>query len=120
MRISNIFYNKLKIADYASVFFSTYGLSLCVLLFYMKDYDNIDRTRDMVLAYNSLCSIALIFTIYVRYDLNLQADKSLDLLTEHDTLWSTGEWKYMLFECLVVLIAPYPFLYDVTYLEYNQ
>lgn len=44
----------------------------------------------------------------------------MDLLTEHDTIWGTGEWKYFFGECLAVMIAPYPGLYDVKYEEYNE
>lgn len=120
VRMSNIYYNKIKIADFASVFFSTYGISLCVLLYYMKSIDNIKNTRDTILAYSCVCTIGLILTIYIRYDLNLTADKILDLMTEYDTLWSTGQWKSLFGEILIVIIAPYPFLYDIKYDEYNE
>ena len=76
MRIQHLFYNKIKIADYASVFFSTYGLCLCILLYYGKTFWGISELElDSVLSYNTLCTIFLVVTIYMRYDLNLEADK---------------------------------------------
>ena len=55
----------------------------------------------------------------MRYDLYLQWNKSRGLLTEYDTLWNTGNWKNLTCELILVTIAPYPFLYDVKYEEYN-
>ena len=39
-------------------------------------------------------------------------------MTEHDTVITTGWWKKMTFEILLILVAPYPFLQDVTYTEF--
>ncbi|CDW91118.1 small-conductance calcium-activated potassium channel protein [Stylonychia lemnae] len=76
--------------------------------------------RDVVLGYNCICTIGLVLTIYIRYDLNIQIDQVQELLSEHDNLYNTGQWKSLIQEILIVIISPYPGLYDVQYIEYNE
>ena len=57
-------------------------------------------------------------SIYIRYDFWLSWNKSVNKLTQYDTLINTGLWKSMLFEMVLGAIAPYPFLNDTKYVEY--
>ena len=120
VRISNSFFNKIKVTEYVSVFFSVYGICLSILLYEMKDHSDIAETRNTVLVYNVFCTLALMLSIYFRYDLYLKWTISRRLLTEYDTLWNTGWWKQQIFEQFIVIIAPYPYLYEVTIAEYNS
>ncbi|CDW76554.1 small-conductance calcium-activated potassium channel protein [Stylonychia lemnae] len=119
VRLSNQYYNKIIISEYSAVFFSTFGMCLSVLLFEMKDNKDISEVQNMVLSYNVFCTIGCILSIYMRYDLYLLWNKSRGLLTEYDTLWNTGNWQSLGCELFIVIIAPYPFLYDIKYEEYN-
>ncbi|CDW71264.1 small-conductance calcium-activated potassium channel protein [Stylonychia lemnae] len=118
IRVSNELFNKIKLAEYASVFFSTYGVFLSILLYEMKDQENIEEYQNMILAYNCMCTSGLIFSIYSRHDIMLKWQISRGLLTEFDTISNTGWWKGMIYEMVINSVAPYPFLYRVKYDEY--
>jgi hypothetical protein len=115
--MSNELFNKIKVAEYCSVFFSLYGIGLSILLYEMKNITIIDDFMDVVLSYNCLCTLGLMCSIYFRYNLQLRWLISRGLLTEYDNLINTGWWKDMVCEMLVNVIAPYPFLYDIKYKE---
>lgn len=120
VRICNQFYSKIIVSEYATVFFATYGLILGIFLFEMKDDENIMAIRDSIISYNVVCTVGAIISIYIRYDLYLKWNKVRGLLTEYDTLWNTGRYKGLIMETILVMIAPYPYLYDIKYTEYNQ
>jgi len=40
--------------------------------------------------------------------------------TKYDTLMNTGLWKSMVFEMVICMVAPYPFLHDKLYVEYVE
>ena len=82
-------------------------------------YQNIENMEFLILMYNLFCSLFLLIAIYFRYDLVLRWKKSKSILTEYDTLYSTGLWKGMAAEMLCCLIAPYPWLGNFTITEYN-
>eukprot|EP00347_Sterkiella_histriomuscorum_P010295 403376853 len=118
IRISNEMFNKIKVAEYISVFFSCFGVGLSVLLFEMKKLDDIADLMNLILAYNCFCTLGLILSIYFRYDLTLKWYISKGLLTEFDTISNTGWWKGMICEIIINIVAPYPFLYNVKYVEH--
>jgi hypothetical protein len=72
-----------------------------------------------MLSYIALSSIMLAFAIYVRYDFYLQWFVTRNLLTEYDTLSSTGWWQKLTIEIFIVLVAPYPFFLGIKYTEIN-
>lgn len=102
-------------AEYSSVFFSLYGIGLSVLLYEMKNQPAIADLMNIILTYNCFCTIGLLSSIYFRYDLQLKWYISRGLLSEFDNLKNTGWWKSMLYEWLINVVAPYPFLYGVKY-----
>ena len=116
--MSNELFNKIKVVEYASVFFSVYGVGLSILLYEMKNLNNIESYMNMVLSYNCICTLGLLVSVYFRYDLTLKWQISRGLLTEYDNLINTGWWKEMAAEFFINVIAPYPFLYGVKYHEY--
>jgi hypothetical protein len=65
-----------------------------------------------------LCTVCLLFSIYMRYDLWLRWKISLkSLYTKHDNLSNTGILNYVLFEQLICIIAPLPFFDGITIVE---
>ncbi|TNV83855.1 hypothetical protein FGO68_gene17092 [Halteria grandinella] len=65
-------------------------------------------------------NLLLAFSIYIRYDLYLEWYRSRHMLTEVDTLYTSGWWQSMVFEQIICLIAPYPFTYNYIYTEVNS
>jgi hypothetical protein len=64
-------------------------------------------------------SIMLAYAIHVRYNLYLEWYRSRKLMTNFDTLITTGWWQNMIIEQIICLIAPYPFLVNYDYSEVN-
>lgn len=73
----------------------------------------------MVLGYIMLLSFFLAIAIYLRYELYVQWYMAQNLLTEFDNLISTGWWHNMVLEQVLALVAPYPFLQGIKYVEEN-
>mmetsp|Transcript_13141 Transcript_13141/g.22219 ORF Transcript_13141/g.22219 Transcript_13141/m.22219 type:complete len:349 (-) Transcript_13141:104-1150(-) len=63
------------------------------------------------------CTLFVIVSSYIRYDIWLQWSKSIQKYTQYDNLINTGVWKSLFFEILVNIVAPYPFLDGVKYVE---
>lgn len=111
-------FNKIKLAEYISVFFSSFGVGLSILLFEMKKIEDMRLYMNLILAYNCFCTLGLLLSIYFRYELTLKWYISRGLLTEFDTITNTGWWKSMIIEIIINIVAPYPFLYDIKFSEF--
>mmetsp|Transcript_8536 Transcript_8536/g.13177 ORF Transcript_8536/g.13177 Transcript_8536/m.13177 type:complete len:97 (+) Transcript_8536:665-955(+) len=95
-----------------------FGLLMSIILYELRIKElNTTFASDMVLIYNMFCTICLCISQYIRYDLWLTWSKSVNKFTEYDTLVTTGLWRSLLFEILISVIAPYPFLNGVIYSE---
>ena len=105
------------IAEYCSVFFSTLGLMLNIIVYELRIQGQSGALMDVANTYNLMCTIFLLFSVFIRYDLWLSWSKSVNRFTSFDTLSNTGLWKYMIMEILVCAVAPYPFLNGVYYVE---
>lgn len=75
------------------------------------------ETKHTVLIFNSMFTVALVISVYIKYEVWLQWNKSLKFFTQFDNLISTGTWKEMVVELLICIIAPYPFLDGYKYTE---
>lgn len=64
------------------------------------------------------CTIFLIVSLFIRYNLWLDWCKSVNKYTPFDTLITTGMWQSMALEMIINLIAPYPILDGCKYIEY--
>lgn len=116
-RVSNSLFSQLMIAEYCSVFFSTLGLLLNIIVYELRIQGQSGALMDVANTYNLMCTIFLLFSVFIRYDLWLSWSKSVNRFTSFDTLSNTGLWKYMIMEILICAIAPYPFLNGVYYIE---
>ena len=122
MRVTNIQYHRIIVVEFILCFFVGVGMTLSVLMYELQFMhgDNFETKENILLLYNAFCSITLVVTMYSRYTLYLEWYKSRSLLTEYDTIRSTGWWKMLALECFLMLMAPYPFLQHLTYSEYND
>ena len=76
--------------------------------------------EQLVLAYSFFCTIGLVLGTYYRYELYLEWFKARGLLTEYDNLMSTHWYKDLILEELLMILAPYPFLNELNYYEWND
>lgn len=90
------------------------------MLYEMKMATHNADLSTSLLAYNLFCTFGLVITMYCRYIQYLEWFKSRGLLTEFDTLNSTGWYKQMLIEQALMIIAPYPYLDEFRWNEYND
>ena len=116
-RVSNSLFSQLMIAEYCSVFFSTLGLLVNIIVYELRIRGQSGALMDVANTYNLMCTIFLLFSVFIRYDLWLSWSKSVNRFTSFDTLSNTGLWKYMIFEMVICAVAPYPFLNGVYYVE---
>ena len=75
-------------------------------------------TKSSALTYNMACTVFLLFSLYIRYDLWLAWSKTVQRYTKFDTLVNTGIWKILLLEMAICVIAPLPFFDGLKYKEY--
>ena len=68
--------------------------------------------------YNVICTVFLIMSILIKYDLQLRWSVSVCMFTQFDTLTTTGLWKSMIFEVIICLVATYPFFVGIDIEEY--
>ena len=114
-------------AEFCSFFFATLGLFLSIVIYELRlaqEKEEIIEDGSLKLAirvsliYNMACTIALIISIYIRYDIWLQWSIKVGKYTQFDTLINTGIWKTMVVEMVINAIAPSPFLDGVKYKEF--
>lgn len=119
MRITNIEYHRIIAIEYMLCFFSGLGTALCIFAQEMKGIPELWEIWNQALHWYSLfCTLATCFGLYTRYVLYLDWFKSRGLLTEFETVQSTGWWKQLSYEIIIVIIAPLPYLEDYRYHEY--
>ena len=78
------------------------------------------RAHFISVIFSVMCNIFLAISIYLRYDIWFKWSKSVERFSKFDTLINTGQWKPMVGEMIILLIAPTPMLEEVEYTEYNQ
>lgn len=111
IRVTNELYNRIVVVEYVSVFFSTIAVALSIVMCELTLESEIDLDQLFVFqSYVPLITLIFALTLYMRYDLYLQWFKSKGLLTEFDSITSTGWWRGLVLEILMALIGPYPFL----------
>jgi len=111
-------YNRIIVVELISVFFATFSMALSVLIYESRVSVLLENSEYLFRYYNLFCTISLICCIVCKYQTYLKWYVSRGLMSEHDTVFTTGWWKKMFAEILIIMIAPYPFLQTVTYEEY--
>jgi hypothetical protein len=118
--MSNAMYNRIIVVELISVFFTGFSIIMSLII-----YESRDSKSELLMVseylfryYNLFCTFCLVLAIFCKYQTYLNWYVSRGLMTEHDTVLTTGWWKKMSLEIILILVAPYPFLHDVTYSEY--
>ena len=114
-------YNRIILVEFISVFLAIFGITFAIVLNELSYFQEInEQSEEIVLSYIAFSSVSLALAIFIRYDLYLKWYVKRGLLTQYDTLISTGWWREMVLEQFFVLIAPYPFLQGVKYTEVSS
>ena len=66
---------------------------------------------------NSFINIALVFSLYVNYDLYLRWSQISGSCSPFDNLKNTGMWKKLVVEITINMLSPYQMLKGIKYLE---
>ena len=106
------------ICDFCCAFFAIFGLSFCVLLNELDVLEIDGYVNKLCHTLNHMCTVMLVFSIYIRYDLWLQWQITLKRkFTKYDNLHNTSLWVNLVFEQLLCLVAPNSFLKGTTISE---
>ena len=116
--MTNVHYNRVMVFEFISVFFATYGLTLSIIIYESKGTKFFDQNESILLYYNAFCTFALVLSTFLKYKVYNAWFVARGLHSEFDTLISTGWWKSLTVEIILLLISPYPHLYDFHYSEY--
>jgi potassium intermediate/small conductance calcium-activated channel subfamily N protein 2 len=124
IRVSNSLFTRVVIAEFCSLFFANLGLFLSILIYELRwmfvENEQEYEGRAIVFAQFQMmmCTVFLMLSIYIRYDIWLQWAVTVDKYTKYDNFTSTGLWKSLLFEIVMAAIAPMPFFDGMKYTEY--
>lgn len=116
--MSNAMYNRIIVVELISVFFATFSMVLSILIYESRSSKLLSTQEYLFRYYNLFGTISLICCIVCKYQTYLKWYVSRGLMSTHDTVFTTGWWKKMFLEILIIMIAPYPFLQSITYQEY--
>lgn len=120
VRFTNVQYNRIIVVEYIQVFFALFGMTFSIVLNELRLNQEISLDNEyIVLCYIAFSNLALAITAYFRYDQYLKWYVKRGLLTQYDTLGSTGWWKAIVIEQFIALIAPFPFFQGIKYVEDN-
>ena len=92
VRLTNIQYYRIIVVELIICLFAAFGIGFSILEYEYKDAIHSELYENLILGYNTFCSFALVLSMYSRYQLYLEWFKARSLLTEYDTLISTGWW----------------------------
>lgn len=120
VRISNIYYHKVRLTDFLIALLLAYGLALSIIANEIKLRDSTQLYTETLLYYNFLATLLLCLTLYIRYKLKLEWHKSRFLEFQFENLYTVGWHKSLAIELLIACMTPYPWLINVKYTEYNK
>lgn len=66
------------------------------------------------------CNICIAISLLIKYDIWIQWCKSVERFSVYENIFSSGEWRNLLLEMVLQLIAPYSFLQGYKYVEYVE
>jgi Ion channel. len=114
-RVTKAYFDRLRMVELGTFIMSLIGIGLSVLQ-YEIEFEQMNRKWSLFLLWIIfISSILLVAMTFIRYLLRLEFRKRRNAIPETSTIWSTGEWPYMLAECILVFVHPSPFLYDVSF-----
>lgn len=109
-KLTRSFFKRMNMLEYGNLVFSLTSLGLSMLQ-YTLEYEERDTGFSYVLlSFVFVCTILLVIFTVIRYIMQIRFNKLRTVITKRENLWSTGMWKFMLAEIIVVSLHPSPFL----------
>ena len=84
------------ISEFCSAFFANMGLFFSIIQYEIRRLQDSDLNKNYGIAlqssqfYNIMCTVLLVISLYIRFDLWLKWSISIDRFTKYDTVVSTG------------------------------
>lgn len=112
-KITRSYFERVKMLEYGNLVFSLTSLGISSLQ-YILEYEERDQGYSYaLLSVVFVCTILLIALTVIRYSMQITFNKIRKVVSKKETIWSTGQYKYMLAEMLVVSLHPSPFLVGI-------
>ena len=122
-RIVNRAFSRLRVAEACNAYLGIIGLGVSIIEREIRfEYGRgaNEAIRILLLSVNFLTTILLLVSLFFSYKMRFNWMKARGFLTRHDDLINTGMYKMLIWECLICLISPLPFIYDDTFKETNN
>jgi len=76
------------------------------------------RSTEIIAAWmNTICNVALVSSLYINYEIWISWSQTAGNYSPYDTLYNTGVWKWLIFEIIINMLAPYWFFKGIKYTE---
>eukprot|EP00347_Sterkiella_histriomuscorum_P018433 403345527 len=121
IRISNEAFIKLKLAEYAVSFVAAIQIGASIVQNELQQYEKkmYEEEYTLLLRLNYITTAINILLIWFRFQMHLKWSISKGYFTRIDTLTTTGQIKYVLFEIFLVSLCPYEYIQQYTFLQYS-
>jgi hypothetical protein len=94
------------IAEFCTLFFAMTGLILAIVIHEINHRKEIKDRQVLAKDFlNLVCTVGLLISIVIKYNLNLHWLIKVKMYTKADTFRTTGLWKYMLLELILCSIS---------------
>ena len=98
----------------------TLGLALCTLSYNLEFENDYGFFSFSFLLINMGFSVVCCLFVVMRENLKLKMDKSRGRADQEDNLTTTGRIKYVIFECALLMVIPYPFFIGMKKIYYLE
>lgn len=113
---TNDLFNKMKFLEFVIFFYSWVGVACSMVAYELRYNDSIDGVISdriglqvfILLGINSLCSVCATCSIVSRYIITLDWQHKRRLVLPLDNLYTSGQYKLMIIELLITILAPNP------------
>eukprot|EP00347_Sterkiella_histriomuscorum_P017263 403350062 len=121
IRISNEAFIKLKLAEYAVSFVAAIQIGASIVQNELQQYEKkmYEEEYTLLLRLNYITTAINILLIWFRFQMHLKWSISKGYFTRIDTLTTTGQIKYVLFEMFLISLNPYEFFQNENFLNYS-
>lgn len=116
-KLTRSYFDRMKMLEYGNLVFSLTSLGLSMLQYTLEFEERNEAYSYVLLSIVFACTILLVVFTIIRYQMQIKFNKLRKIITKRESIWSTGMWKAMLSEIIMVSFHPSPFLvgYTVTW-----
>lgn len=119
-RIATEMYEKIQLLDLLIFMLVTLGLALCTLSYNLEFQNTQQFFSFSFLLINMGFSVVCCIFIVMSENLKLKMDQNRGRADKADNLTTTGRIKFVIGECALLMVIPYPFLIGIEILYFNE